>query len=144
MVDALNEEVAGSHYRMYKYQPIEFIIDSGLNFIEGNIFKYLCRYKYKNGAEDLKKARHYCEFWIKYVGNKKHVDAKDITIRDFVERNQVQGRGKKNIFVENPKLITLLYRFWDAIRLDGDGHPYSMNAFIEFLNGKIEAEYGDE
>jgi hypothetical protein len=32
-----------------------------LLFAEGNAIKYICRHKYKNGKEDLKKAIHYIE-----------------------------------------------------------------------------------
>ncbi len=39
--------------------PLEFIVKNDLNFIEGNIIKYVCRYKQKNGVEDLQKAKEY-------------------------------------------------------------------------------------
>jgi len=29
--------------------------------MQGNVIKYICRYKDKNGIEDLKKARHYID-----------------------------------------------------------------------------------
>ncbi|AFH27085.1 hypothetical protein phiCP7R_005 [Clostridium phage phiCP7R] len=32
-----------------------------MDFLEGNIIKYITRYKYKNGIEDLKKAKQYIE-----------------------------------------------------------------------------------
>ena len=32
-----------------------------MDFLEGNIIKYVTRYKYKNGIEDLKKAKQYIE-----------------------------------------------------------------------------------
>jgi len=35
-----------------------------LNFFQGNVIKYVCRYKDKNGIEDLKKIIHYCELEI--------------------------------------------------------------------------------
>jgi len=53
-----------SYYRQYKIQPIEFIMENELGFLEGNIIKYICRYKQKNGIEDLLKARHYLDFLI--------------------------------------------------------------------------------
>lgn len=34
-------------------------------FCEGNVLKYLCRWKDKNGVEDLKKARWYLDKLIK-------------------------------------------------------------------------------
>ena len=33
-------------------------------YLQGNIMKYLCRYRYKNGLEDLKKARWYLDSLI--------------------------------------------------------------------------------
>lgn len=39
----------------------DVILDQEMNFLEGNILKYLWRYKEKNGIEDLKKARVYLD-----------------------------------------------------------------------------------
>ena len=36
-------------------------------FTCGNALKYLCRWKKKNGIEDLKKARYYIDYLIKEV-----------------------------------------------------------------------------
>ena len=51
------------HYD-YKIQPVEFILKNGLGFCEGNIIKYICRWRLKNGREDLLKARHYIDILI--------------------------------------------------------------------------------
>lgn len=57
----LQTEVGGSHYKdNYIIQPVELITICEWDFIQGNIAKYVLRYKYKNGLEDLKKADHYC------------------------------------------------------------------------------------
>lgn len=37
----------------------------------GNVIKYICRWKHKNGLEDLKKARWYLDRLISYVEKKK-------------------------------------------------------------------------
>ena len=55
----LDIQVGGGHYKTMVIQPIEFIMRNDLNFCQGNIIKYICRYKDKNGIEDLKKAIHY-------------------------------------------------------------------------------------
>jgi len=47
-----------------KIQPIEYILANNLGFAEGNIIKYISRYKNKNGIEDLKKAIHFIELLI--------------------------------------------------------------------------------
>ena len=61
---ALDTQIGGNHYRNFEIQPIEFIHKNNLSFIQGNIIKYVCRYKNKNGLEDLKKARHYIDILI--------------------------------------------------------------------------------
>lgn len=64
---AINEQIGGTHYRDKAIQPIEYILANDLGFCEGNIIKYVSRYKDKNGIEDLKKAKHYLEFLIEEV-----------------------------------------------------------------------------
>lgn len=59
MADSLKTQIGGNHYLDFKLQPIEFIVNNNLGFIEANIIKYICRYKHKNGVEDLKKIKHY-------------------------------------------------------------------------------------
>ena len=59
--DALKHQVGGTHYSKYEIQPVELIEKLNLDFICGNILKYVVRYKDKNGIEDLKKAEHYAE-----------------------------------------------------------------------------------
>lgn len=54
-----------AHYEM-PITPIEFIEKNKLGFSVGNIIKYVCRYRYKGGKEDLKKARHYIDLLLKY------------------------------------------------------------------------------
>lgn len=62
--DNLKIQIGGSHYKKFSIQPIEFITKNNLGYIEGNIIKYICRYKDKNGIEDLKKAKHYLDILI--------------------------------------------------------------------------------
>ena len=63
---ALDYQVGGNHYHQMKYQPLSFIMELGLNFCEGNIVKYVARYKFKNGLQDLKKAQHYLKFLLEF------------------------------------------------------------------------------
>jgi len=64
----LEKQVGGNHYKRFKIQPIEFIILNNLNFLEGNIVKYVCRYRFKDGLKDLEKAKHYIEMLIEFRG----------------------------------------------------------------------------
>lgn len=56
-------QVGGSHYQL-PIQPIEYIVKNDIPYREGNIIKYVTRYKNKNGKEDLLKAKHYLEMLI--------------------------------------------------------------------------------
>lgn len=40
------------------------------SYYTGNVIKYICRWKKKNGLEDLKKARQYLDWLIEKVGEK--------------------------------------------------------------------------
>ena len=57
-------QIGGDHYSKYKIQPIDYITDNGLDYIEGNVIKYITRHQDKGGAEDIKKAIHYCELLL--------------------------------------------------------------------------------
>ena len=63
-MSALEEQVGGSHYKDLLIQPVEYIHANKIPFIEGNIIKYITRWKTKNGVEDLKKVQHYVDLLI--------------------------------------------------------------------------------
>lgn len=49
---------------------IEAVTGEGFeHYLQGNIMKYLWRYRYKNGVEDLKKAQWYLNKMIEVVEN---------------------------------------------------------------------------
>ena len=49
---------------------IQFCNIYNLDFTEGNIVKYIVRYKLKNGNEDLEKAKDYLERLIERESNR--------------------------------------------------------------------------
>lgn len=58
---ARDEQVGGSHYQN-KIQPFDIIDSWELDFYEGNVLKYILRYRYKkSGLQDLRKAQHYLQ-----------------------------------------------------------------------------------
>lgn len=52
-------QVGGDHYTKMAMEPIEYINANNLPFCEGNVVKYISRYKDKNGKKDLAKCVHY-------------------------------------------------------------------------------------
>lgn len=57
-------QVGGTHYNKMKIQPIEFIYENNIPYMEANVIKYVCRHKSKNGLQDLEKAKHYIDLLI--------------------------------------------------------------------------------
>lgn len=53
-----------AHYARFAIQPIEFILANGLSFLQASVIKYLVRYPYKNGMEDLLKCRNMLDLLI--------------------------------------------------------------------------------
>lgn len=52
------------HYNYNGIQPLEMIKELQLDFVRGNIIKYLSRYRWKNGLEDLKKMQYYSRYLV--------------------------------------------------------------------------------
>lgn len=61
---ALDRQEGGDHYKKMAIQPVHYIQANNLGYCEGNVIKYVTRHKFKNGAEDLKKAIHYLELLL--------------------------------------------------------------------------------
>jgi hypothetical protein len=61
---ALDVQVGGGHYKDCKIQPIEYIHANGIGYFEGNVIKYVTRWKAKGGVADLEKAAHYIQLLI--------------------------------------------------------------------------------
>jgi len=60
-INANNTQVAGDHYKKQPIQPWDYIAANKLGYFEGNIVKYVSRWRDKGGVEDLRKARHYLD-----------------------------------------------------------------------------------
>lgn len=67
----LSVQVGGSHYKDLAIQPVEFIYANGIGFFEGNVIKYVSRWRSKGGVADLEKARHYIDMLIELEGRGK-------------------------------------------------------------------------
>ncbi len=65
-----DQQVAGTHYQK-AIQPWDIISEWKLDFWEGNVVKYILRWKHKDGLQDLKKAKHYLEYLIARESNDK-------------------------------------------------------------------------
>ena len=69
--NAMTKQVGGDHYSKLAIQPVEYINANHLTYLQGNVIKYVTRYKDKNGLQDLQKAKHYIEMLIELEEGKK-------------------------------------------------------------------------
>lgn len=60
MSDVNEKQVGGTHYKT-AIQPWDYIAVNNIGYFEGNVIKYVSRWRQKNGVEDLKKAVHYLQ-----------------------------------------------------------------------------------
>ena len=62
---ANEEQVGGDHYKKHgDMQHWDVVVKFGLDYFQGQITRYVFRWRDKNGLEDLRKARHYLDKYI--------------------------------------------------------------------------------
>lgn len=101
----LEKQVGGSHYKKYAIQPLEFAEKIGLKPILFSAFKYVVRYKDKNGLQDLDKAIHCLEIFNE-IGKEKELFIGLDDLADFLKQFSkpqakalfiiLQAQGNKN------------------------------------------------
>jgi hypothetical protein len=64
MANANDRQVGGDHYQGHVLQHWDLVQIYGWDYFQGQITKYLMRWRKKNGIEDLEKARHYLDKYI--------------------------------------------------------------------------------
>ena len=68
---SLGKQVGGSHYKDCGIQPVEYIYSNGLDFLEGNVVKYITRHRTKgDGEQDIRKVIHYAQMILQMEYNK--------------------------------------------------------------------------
>lgn len=58
---ANDRQVGGGHYKVKAIQPWDYIAANQIGYFEGNVIKYVSRWRDKGGVADLEKARHYLD-----------------------------------------------------------------------------------
>ena len=62
------------HYGGSEIDVIDFCQANNLDFMQGNVIKYVFRYKNKNGLEDLEKAKEYIDRMIENLLDEEESD----------------------------------------------------------------------
>lgn len=64
--NSLEVQVGGNHYKELPIQPVQYIYENGIGYFEGNVIKYVTRWRSKGGIADLEKAKHYIDMLIEF------------------------------------------------------------------------------
>ena len=68
------DNIKPDHYGDSEIDVISFCQANKLDFMQGNVIKYVFRYKNKNGWEDLEKAKEYIERMIENLLDEEETD----------------------------------------------------------------------
>ena len=63
---ANDRQVGGKHFKS-ELQHWDWVWANELDYFQGQITKYVMRWKLKGGVEDLKKAQHFLEKYIELI-----------------------------------------------------------------------------
>jgi hypothetical protein len=80
-MSANDTQISGNHYKCKTLQVWDFVAANNLGYFEGNIVKYVSRWKDKGGVDDLRKAKHYIE---KLIELETQVKDESKTIHGFI------------------------------------------------------------
>lgn len=126
----LQVQVGGNHYKDFKIQPVEFCMANNLNFCQSSAIKYICRYKNKNGVQDIDKAIHFLQILkqIEYPEPEK--------IEDIVRTLNVLWDGNYTTDLEGVRGLQMENILGD-IRLSLYGLPVPVGSIITISDGEV-------
>lgn len=91
---ALEQQIGGGHYKLMRFQPVELFAKTRCTAFQANIWKYITRYKRKNGAQDIKKCIHYAQLAIELKCDGKLGYRKIKTVQAFCYINNLKPEIK--------------------------------------------------
>lgn len=72
------KQIGGDHYSKLAIEPGDYAEANNLSFYQGNVIKYVTRYKDKGGVADLNKAKHCIDKLLEIEENKIKKLIKDV------------------------------------------------------------------
>jgi len=115
-MNTLDTQIGGTHYTDLPHQPLDLIAGLNLDFFQGNVVKYLTRYKFKGApVADLKKAADYCRKAHAYLDYEAVTDDYRTRATYAVEMHcEANGASEK---VREAMLKAILYQWREAANL---------------------------
>lgn len=87
-------QVGGSHYNVRPIQHWDFVASHDYGYLEGQVTKYLFRWRDKNGVQDLEKASHF----LQKLSEVSESDASPINLQVFLDANDIPEE-ERSIYV---------------------------------------------
>ena len=75
-------------------ETTDYIVSHSMNYLEGNIIKYVTRYKDKGGLEDLKKAEWYL---TRLIQETEKPDFKLSTLEEVIAEEEISEQIKNRL-----------------------------------------------
>lgn len=86
---AIDTQVGGGHYKNMRFQPVELYAKTRCSAFQANIWKYITRYRNKNGAQDIKKCIHYAQLAMELGCDGRLSQKKIKIVREFCSVNRL-------------------------------------------------------
>ena len=65
-----------AHYKQGEIEVIDFILDQNMDYLTANVQKYISRWRFKDGIDDLRKARWFLDKLIEQQMKNSVIDNK--------------------------------------------------------------------
>jgi len=85
-------QVGGNHYHSGTIQHWDYVAANNLDYFQGQITKYITRWKHKGGFQDLLKARHFLD---KYIDLNK--DMPPAKLGELTSPAEMKARGELHV-----------------------------------------------
>ena len=128
-------QVAGTHYRT-AFQHWDLVAEAGMGYFDGQVTKYVSRWRKKNGLQDLEKAKHFAE---KYYELLRAGTLHAVQGREAVKTNALLTTyiGAAQLDDQEAEVVMLLTRNHDATLV-----KLAIDIIDEIIDEIIAAEPG--
>ena len=89
-MSANNTQVGGKHYAT-PIQHWDFVVANDLDYFQGQITKYVCRWRKKNGIQDLEKAEHFLKKYLEVA--RANLEAEDFHFQQEIAASRRREGG---------------------------------------------------
>ena len=114
---ATESQVGGNHYKDMPFQPVELFAKTKCTAFQANIWKYITRYKNKNGAQDIKKCIHYAQLAMELKCNGNLGCRKMRTVQTFCSVNKLSEEQKAVVVMAGFDEYKIVIKYCQALLL---------------------------